>query len=142
MEPSKTSQTRCERHHNTFTPSLQNEIYAGSTIMASRKAKNPKASTAMCPVCEKAVIDGGRKSQDSIFCEGSCQAWLHRCCAELTRTRFAELSDDSRPFYCPSCASDKHTHELAELKSAVASLVPEVEQLKSTVVAGMGDPPF
>ena len=22
MEPSKTSQTRCERHHNTFTPSL------------------------------------------------------------------------------------------------------------------------
>ena len=87
----------------------------------------------MCPVCEKAVIDGGRKSQDSIFCEGSCQAWLHRCCAGLTRTRFAELSDDSRPFYCPSCASDKHTHELAELKSAVAALVLEVEQLKSTV---------
>ena len=22
MEPSKTSQTRCERHHNIFTPSL------------------------------------------------------------------------------------------------------------------------
>ena len=22
MEPSKTSQARCERHHNTFTPSL------------------------------------------------------------------------------------------------------------------------
>ena len=101
--------------------------------MVSRKAKNPKTSAAMCPVCEKAVIDGGRKSQDSIFCEGSCQAWLHRCCAGLTRTRFAELSDDSMPFFCPSCASDKHTHELAELKSAVAALVLEVEQLKSFV---------
>ena len=99
----------------------------------SRKAKNPKTSVAMCPVCEKAVIDGGRKSQDSIFCEGSCQAWLHRCCAGLTRTRFAELSDDSMPFYCPSCASDKHTQELAELKSAMAALVQEVEQLKSSV---------
>ena len=51
----------------------------------------------------------------------------------LTRTRFAELSDDSMPFYCPSCASDKHTHGLAELKSAVAALVLEVEQLKSFV---------
>ena len=99
----------------------------------SRKAKNPKTSVAMCPVCEKAVIDGGRKSQDSIFCEGSCQAWLHRCCAGLTRTRFAELSDDSMPFYCPSCASDKHTQELAELKTAMAALVLEVEQLKSSV---------
>ena len=81
----------------------------------------------MCPVCEKTVIDEGRKSQDSVFYEGSYQAWLYRCCAGLTRTRFAE------PFYCPSCASDKHTHELAELKCAVAALVMEVEQLKSSV---------
>ena len=102
--------------------------------MASRKAKNPKTSVAMCPVCEKAVIDGGRKSQDSIFCEGSCQAWLHRCCAGLTRNRFAELSDDSMPFYCPSCASNKHTLELGELKSAMAALVLEVEELKSSVL--------
>ena len=36
-------------------------------------------------------------------------------------------------FYCPSCVSDKHTHELAELKSAVVALVLEVEQLKSSV---------
>ena len=56
-----------------------------------------------------------------------------QCCAGLTRTRFAELSDDNMLFYCPSFASDKHTHELAELKSTVAALVLEVEQLKSSV---------
>ena len=71
--------------------------------MASRKAKreNTKANTAICPICEKVVVDSGRKSQDSIFCEGSCQAWLHRCCAGLTRSRFDELSDNNTlPFHC------------------------------------------
>ena len=29
-----------------------------------------------------------------------------------------------------TCASDKHTQELAELKSAMAALILEVEQLK------------
>jgi len=31
--------------------------------MASRKAKNPKTSVAMCPVCEKAVIDGDERAK-------------------------------------------------------------------------------
>ena len=38
------------------------------------------------------------------------------------------------PFYCPSCASNKHTLELGELKSAMAALVLEVEELKSSVL--------
>ena len=103
--------------------------------MASRKAKsqNTKANTAICPICEKAVVDSGRKSQDAIFCEGSCQAWLHRCCAGLTRSRFDELSDNNTPFHCLNCVADKQTKELADLKSVVAALVQDVEQLKSTV---------
>ena len=37
-------------------------------------------------------------------------------------------------FYCPSCAADKHTQELAELKSAVRPWSSvEVEQWKTTV---------
>ena len=103
--------------------------------MASRKAKreNTKANTAICPICEKAVVDSGRKSQDSTFCEGSCQAWLHRCCTGLTRSRFDELSDNTLPFHCLNCVAEKQTQELADLKSVVAALVQDVEQLKSTV---------
>ena len=37
------------------------------------------------------------------------------------------------PFHCPSCAASVQSKELADLKIAVASLVLEVEQLKSTV---------
>ena len=36
--------------------------------MALRKAKNSKTNTAVCPVCEKAVVDGGQKSQNSVPC--------------------------------------------------------------------------
>ena len=60
---------------------------------------------------------------------------MHRCCAGLTCTtcRFTLLSDDNMPFHCPSCAASVQYKELEDLKSAVASLVLEVEQLKSTV---------
>ena len=104
--------------------------------MARRtKSQNAKANTVMCSICEKAIVDSGRKGQDSIFCEGSCQAWLHRCCAGLTRTRFDELSDDNASFHCPSCVAEKQTRELADLKSVVVALAQEVTQLKESLAS-------
>ena len=106
--------------------------------MARRtKSQNTKANTVTCPICEKAIVDSGRKGQDSTFCEGSCQAWLHRCCSGLTRTRFDELNDDNASFHCPSCEEEKkkQTKELADLKSVVAALAQEVMQLKESLAS-------
>ena len=96
--------------------------------MALRKAKsqNTKVNTVTCSICEKAIVDSARKSQDLIF---FCQAWLHRCYAGLTHTYFDKLSDDNTPFYCSSCVADKEAEELVDLKSAVVALVQEVTQL-------------
>lgn len=96
--------------------------------MALRKAKsqNTKGNTVMCPICEKAIVDSPRKSQDLIF---SCQAWLHRCYAGLTHIYFDKLSDDNTLFYCSSCVADKQAEELVDLKSAVVALVQEATQL-------------
>ena len=95
--------------------------------MALRKVKsqNTKGNT-VCPICEKAIVDIARKSQDLIF---SCQAWVHRCCAGLTRTRFDKLSDDNTSLYCSSCVADKQAEELVDLKRAVVALVQEVTHL-------------
>ena len=51
----------------------------------------------------------------------------------MTRSRFDELSDNTLPFHCLNCVTEKQTQELADLKSVVAALVQDVEQLKSTV---------
>ncbi len=39
----------------------------------------------LCLVCEKVIKDKSAKSQgeDSIFCEGSCNGWIHRQCAGM-----------------------------------------------------------
>ena len=84
------------------------------------KSSSNVTMTAICSVCDKAVvIDGGRKSQDSIFCEGLCQAWLHRCCAGLSSVRFAKLCNDSAPFHCPICMSVKPSNDLVEANNAL-----------------------
>ena len=58
---------------------------------------------------------------------------INACCTGLTRSRFDELSDNTLPFHCLNCLAEKQTQELADLKSVVAALVQDVEQLKSTV---------
>ena len=54
-----------------------------------------------CLMCEKKIVD---RTEESIFCEGTCQRWLHRCCAGLTKSQFKKLSDQSStPFACANC---------------------------------------
>ena len=40
----------------------------------------------LCLICDKNIVDASAKSkgQDSVFCEGLCQGWLHRTFANLT----------------------------------------------------------
>ena len=38
----------------------------------------------ICPVCLESITD----EHDSIYCEGSCDRWLHRYCAGLSKVLF------------------------------------------------------
>ena len=67
-----------------------------ATVPSSRAAKNKGQKTAVrqkdmssessncessnCMICDKVIKDqdSSNKGQDSIFCEGDCQGWLHR----------------------------------------------------------------
>ena len=106
-----------------------------SKVTKTSKPSPNASTTATCPVCDKAVVDRGRKSQDSIFCEGLCQAWLHRCCAGLGSVRFAQLCNDSEPFHCPSCMSVKLSNDLVEANNALAAMALEMEQLRKALEA-------
>ena len=46
-----------------------------------------KSKAEVCPICDVFVrdCDDKSKSDDALFCEGDCQAWLHRKCVGMTR---------------------------------------------------------
>ena len=47
-----------------------------------------------CPACEDIIREtkGRSKGQDAVFCDGSCQMWLHRCCAGLSKLQAGQAS--------------------------------------------------
>ena len=90
-----------------------------------------------CPVCEDIVREtkGRSKGQDAVFCDGSCQMWLHRCCAGLSRERFEALASSEESFLCPACQRDSQQETITLLKDELATLRADLLQLKESVVA-------
>ncbi len=55
-----------------------------------------------CLICEKVIKEpeGKSKGHDSIFCDGTCQGWLHRTCAGIPKLIFQDISSSQDPFLC------------------------------------------
>ena len=90
-----------------------------------------------CPICLDIIIDAkdGQKGQDSVFCEGVCNGWIHRRCAGLSSAAFAVISSDSHPFYCPNCRLDRQNQEIADLKAKIQKLTESVQIIKKNLPA-------
>ncbi len=77
-----------------------------------------------CLVCSATIDDS---SEDSVFCDGSCQGWIHRRCAGLPKAGFKSLSESDVPFFCAMCSSVK----IHQLLQSVSDLQSEICVLKS-----------
>ena len=97
----------------------------------------------LCKICDDAIVEPGgkRKGDDSIFCNGICNGWIHRQCA---RTRFIAFvgSDDFVKFICPTCHTSHLEVKVSDLqqevstcKSLLAVVQAEVNSLKASGVA-------
>ena len=53
------------------------------------KKKSKSSHTVLCCICEADIVDD---TDESVFCEGICQAWMHRKCAGISRQVFAVIS--------------------------------------------------
>lgn len=56
----------------------------------------------VCPISEEQIVESNtkkQKAQESFFCDGHCQEWVHRQCAGLSMARFTILSKSSAPFF-------------------------------------------
>ena len=85
-----------------------------------------------CPICCDEIVDSTENSegQEALFCEGTCQKWLHRWCAGVHKDSYASLTLNSKPFLCPSCCLTEHTKLITTLIETVESLKCEIQQLK------------
>jgi len=72
--------------------------------------------------------------QEAIFCESTCNSWIHRQCAGLSQVLFNLFEESEEPFYCPHCRLVSQDKQLQQLKSVVEELSKEVVSLKTTTV--------
>ena len=65
----------------------------------------------VCPICCDEIDDATETSegQEALFCEGTCQKWLHRWCAGVHKDSYASLALSGKPFLCPSCCLTEHS---------------------------------
>ena len=89
---------------------------------ASQKEKRP-----LCRLQQSHIVDG---RDEALFCEGKCQAWLHRCCASVSSEQHKLLAASTEPFLCPTCGQERNQAQIAELKNTVEALKLELSQLK------------
>ena len=77
-----------------------------------------------CPICDDLIQQARRnkKGQDVILCGGSCQAWIHRQCASLTKCVFEKLADTSMDFFCHTCRLAPLESERCDLRNQFRSL--------------------
>ena len=70
-----------------------------------RSLRKGKDKGCTCPICDDQILDakGRRKGHDAIFCDGTCQTWLHRGCAGLSRRAFEAQVGSRGEFFCPTC---------------------------------------
>ncbi len=95
-------------------------------------------NTCACSVCEKTIYDKGKKSQDSVFCEGTCQAWMHRICCGLPKEAFKKVQDLNEPYLCNYCFREDHKNKLEGQKQEITLLKARICQLESMVVPVSG----
>ena len=106
-----------------------------SSNATNRKLNGKVKIEHICPICEDPILDakGRRKGKDASFCDGTCQAWLHRRCAGPSRAAFEAKISCNAAFYCPSC-------RLSNLEQTVADMKKELTAIKSMAAANSTGP--
>lgn len=83
----------------------------------------------ICPICEDVIRErkGKTAGEDAVYCDGLCDAWLHRRCAGLSKAAFQQVTAAPKQtlFYCPHCRISNLEKEILSLKSSVDVLAKE-----------------
>ena len=114
---------------------MTSKLKKQSATLTTKKASKSSIKTIISPICEEAVVDPSSKNvgHDSIFCKGTCKAWLHRGCAGMSKAAFEKVCDTNDPFFCPYCRLVSQGVEITSLKASLSSLLDELSSVKALV---------
>jgi len=102
-------------------------------VIQKRSPNSPGDETTTCPICLDPIIDATEdtEGQEAIYCESTCNGWIHKQCAGLSRILYKAYEDGDDPFYCPHCRLTLQEQQLLELKLTIDGLQKEVTNLKA-----------
>ena len=87
-----------------------------------------KPEETFCAICHEIILEG-EEGQDAVFCEGKCEAWIHRKCSGLTSEAFERICESEDKYLCPFCMLFMQNCELTELRKLIKSLGDKIEKL-------------
>ena len=60
----------------------------------------------VCCICEDSIkiMSETNEGDDTVFCEGFCQAWAHRKCISLSKQLYKVISESDDLFLCSYCS--------------------------------------
>lgn len=110
-------------------------VSSPSSQSTRSSTKKSKSTCFVCPICDESIKDSSTRvsGQDSVFCDGVCNTWLHRRCAGLSKMLFVALSHSKDPFYCPHCRLHLLSKELSSLRMDFDALSSKLVELQECV---------
>jgi len=119
------------------TPGRKPKRKLAGTTPPKRKAKGGKNSEADCLICEKPILDVSENcvGEDAVFCEGSCQGWIHRTCAGVTRPAFEKLEEPGTHYLCSYCTLVSQNKEIKNLANIIQNLNTSIVSLTETITS-------
>ena len=90
-----------------------------------------------CLVCGSRITKANKKGiigVDAVFCEGKCDAWIHRTCIGRSKQSYEVLSKSESPYLHPHCMLSKQMKEIEDLKQLVKSLAENLTAAKNQIL--------
>ena len=87
----------------------------------------------ICPICLDKIAEDtdDTDGHDAIFCEGTCNAWIHYRCAGISKTLFQMCRNSENSYHCPHCRLLGFETLIQEMKSTISSLKQRIEALEN-----------
>jgi len=100
-----------------------------------RNAKGGKNSEADCLICDQPVLEPSEIciGDEAVFCEGSCQGWLHRKCAGVTHPALDKLDESDTEYFCSHCTLVNQNKEINNLTNIIKDLNSSIKSLTETI---------
>ena len=92
---------------------------------------DPESFVSTCPICKNKIK---AFCQVAVFCEGACNARIHRKCALLSKSEFTKLYSTDEPFHCPRCKKSMKQQDTEVSQPSSNNVVAH----NTTSIAGVG----